>query len=95
MFVIFFSKPHFNIESSKFFPQSPKPNEAELGGKHSNGGVPLVFRVHLTVYHTQISRNQASWSKHISLPLLKNFCIWRRNSKSLDVNQKGVGKHLG
>lgn len=45
-------------------------------------------------HHTQHSMNQVSWCKHISFPLLRNLCIWRRNSKSLDANQEGMGKYL-
>lgn len=38
--------------------------------------------------------NQASQRKQISFPLLKNFYIWRRNSKSPDADKKGMAKYL-
>lgn len=44
---------------------------------------------------TQHSVNSASLCKQISLPSLENFYIQRRNSKSSDVNRKGMGEFLG
>ena len=49
---------------------------------------------HSQWHHTQHSTGQASQREQIYLPFLKNVYIWRRNSKSPDVNQNGMGKHL-
>lgn len=43
-------------------------------------------------HHTLHSMNQASEHKQISFPLLKDFYIWKRNSKSPDANRRGMGK---
>ena len=46
MFIVFFSKSHFNIKSSNL---KEKVTNQIIGEKYSNGDMPLVFRVHLTM----------------------------------------------
>lgn len=46
-------------------------------------------------HHTLSSMSQASQHKLTSLPLRRKVCIWRRNSKSLDANQMGMGECRG